>query len=1611
MAKRLTDAELIELVQEKLPEELSLAEIRQLHDRLRESSELKAVLIGQLHLETYLSTALAEINVSVDEIVRRADVLQQEKPGNHWPLWTGLAGLLLAVGLGIYFANRPDPEPEVIAQNPPIEESPQKSEPAPPVEESVEEEVVIENPPKPPVEPSPAVNAETNPPENIADPLPRGKPADPWFEALDPETEPELLAETAYRFPGWQRGEPLHKDEAEVWLKPVPGEGFRIDAKEDDNLRWVEINGVGKLQAPWGPDAVLRLSLFETENFRLHFWTGEEEGVTLWHYRERRPQVWAAYRSKRKNNEPLPENITALLTTDDGRMSRVRSGVVEFRYQDGLLVMSQGPARLLSVPLAGPPKEVIFDGRAMLSELAMYRGEAFPEQEPNPRPRVRPSTDPTDSVWMTTRPGPDGRSGFRELAQGRDDNNEWKEELAEGIRVSAREGTLQLAVEKSEEPVFVGTRLEQPGFYEIIFRIEKADPGTGFYFADDQGKELHRIGIVREKQTGQLMLDVGRGNSAVEVERDHERSPVAFFQPGLWVRAVWGFNTFKVWTSGDGIHWAAALPPARGLSDRFTTLGLMVQRTEEPRQISLAHLEIRELLSLSSLASESVRELAPSLGDLSEMDFGTWNQKVLAARPRDPDQNAPIPMDEWRRACAIRSLAESRWCPLSATLLRGLIEEGLTSSAPLDEKLRLLDEVSLLYDLWGGAEAEAMVSMYERLGKLADEEGHPDPFGLVVGRLMTAPIHTASNLQIVRPDFTREMLLSAAFERDWDALRSIARRTEFLMLSAHPKQSRWWDRDERELLVWAMALADRKAPEPEGDETDWLRLPSRGRKWNPPLVTQLSKEGYNVMAEFEAALTSDAYADACRIITSAGRSGLAGLLPDSKDPDLLVSLPRAIAIAMREDPELQTTMREQFGEIGTVRVREAMNRADVEAVEAATVRFYGTSAAAEAFRWLGDRALAGGKFAQAAQAYQEALPWADSAMTAGIQNRLRLAAGMLGHDVETENSEAVQIAQATWTQAEFDRLIEDLKNRNARSESSVLADWNTSAPPASPPPPTHYRAEVRGQFTGDLGRGAGKYNERDTDWPARQLAVTIDGPLMFVSNRFQVVCYQLADGKTKWSRGLGDEQGDINGWPFLSMQPLVVGDRVFVRRLTKRGPELACLGKDKGDVLWHVRPNHHVASDPVFVQNRLLALVATMPQSGMLQIDLTTFHPETGAVVSQQPLLSLRDEWNGCPPCQILAAGGKILCTIGGATLCCDSLGQPQWLQQHPWVPRDVDRDSKMQHHQPPIVADDRVYVSQAGVREVACFELATGRKRWSHPVPDLIRLAGIAGGNLVIQTENGLAGFDQMTGERLWMHADAEMLFGLLVGGDRLMYSRRLKSTPKTDVVCLIWLDPRTGEEVSHTVLPSLESEEPRFGPIVGDEKTLWAFFGEGSKAAERQLVALSPDSSLPPAGPLFPHRLAKWIDDVRPLSLANTAAALPGWLLTTSQALGKDHPAAAWLEEFRGEHSVLKTRFDNRRAVHLVREVSLTGDGPKSLHLKVGHEAGQAWQLRVMLGGETLLDQTIDDAAAPTGWLDRQIDLTPWTGQTVWLTVIQAPIPDQKRCDAYWNRLEVSE
>ena len=115
----------------------------------------------------------------------------------------------------------------------------------------------------------------------------------------------------------------------------------------------------------------------------------------------------------------------------------------------------------------------------------------------------------------------------------------------------------------------------------------------------------------------------------------------------------------------------------------------------------------------------------------------------------------------------------------------------------------------------------------------------------------------------------------------------------------------------------------------------------------------------------QAVLDSDAYDDAARMITSISPDAVAGVAPHGRDRQLLVALPSAIRLALRNYPQLQTVMNQKFGSLAQLRVKQSINANNVAAVELAAVQFEATEAASEAHRWLGDRALSSGWFARA----------------------------------------------------------------------------------------------------------------------------------------------------------------------------------------------------------------------------------------------------------------------------------------------------------------------------------------------------------------------------------------------------------------------------------------------------------------------------------------------------------------------------------------------------------------------------------------------------------------------------------------------------------------------
>ena len=93
------DSELIELLERKAPEHLTIQEIEQLSARLDKSPDLQMFLLEQLQMEQYLAAALSRIDVRVDEII--AGRKGRAVPSAQGPRQFGLAAALMLLVCGL----------------------------------------------------------------------------------------------------------------------------------------------------------------------------------------------------------------------------------------------------------------------------------------------------------------------------------------------------------------------------------------------------------------------------------------------------------------------------------------------------------------------------------------------------------------------------------------------------------------------------------------------------------------------------------------------------------------------------------------------------------------------------------------------------------------------------------------------------------------------------------------------------------------------------------------------------------------------------------------------------------------------------------------------------------------------------------------------------------------------------------------------------------------------------------------------------------------------------------------------------------------------------------------------------------------------------------------------------------------------------------------------------------------------------------------------------------------------------------------------------------------------------------------------------------------------
>ena len=122
----------------------------------------------------------------------------------------------------------------------------------------------------------------------------------------------------------------------------------------------------------------------------------------------------------------------------------------------------------------------------------------------------------------------------------------------------------------------------------------------------------------------------------------------------------------------------------------------------------------------------------------------------------------------------------------------------------------------------------------------------------------------------------------------------------------------------------------------------------------------------------------------------------------------------------------------------------------MDAVRLAAAQFESTPAAAEAHRWLGDRALSTGWFRRSITEYRRAERMASVSLRAELAPRIRLASAMMGREVGEPVKSAVRFGEMTMSAEQFESLIKEMVARDQDRGEQAAVDEVTEIAGRSP---------------------------------------------------------------------------------------------------------------------------------------------------------------------------------------------------------------------------------------------------------------------------------------------------------------------------------------------------------------------------------------------------------------------------------------------------------------------------------------------------------------------------------------------------------------------------------
>ncbi|MDP7288049.1 MAG: PQQ-binding-like beta-propeller repeat protein, partial [Phycisphaerae bacterium] len=1284
------------------------------------------------------------------------------KPKKHPLIWTVLILAIASAVVGIVLKNRPkDPTPAGPSATQPATTRPTSTRPA-------------ETQPTTAPTTRQADTAATKPggPVTTVTPKPETQPTGP---AIPEATFP--LKWSDYTLAGSDHESNWRADISKL-LRPVSG---AREPKFSRDRKYVELSGSYKLGAVPAPGRLIRMDFKSAKTCNLEFWNANSKvRITI----EPSKRITMVSVARKDAQSPL----TVIDSCDDHyRWQSYRCYGVDIRHQDGRMMICRGEVPLLSVAMEKPPTEGKLDCSSLVMNLIETRivgSLAIPSREIDPA-SIR-KTNAAAFKWTL-------------------DPIDKKTEEVELI-VDKTKG--QVSVENRNDHIHAkasfAVQVAPSVGVEVTVHVTEFHPTTTIMLQSEAGGDYlkfdpHEDGYVEHTSDRKKKAEAIAHGRIVGRE--------------FWVRVRVGGDFWGIWISPDSKRWWRRLSGQSTNKMERITFGFDLPtakiKDKGPRRTTIGEVTVRRFEAFAKLADPKL--IAKAAEALSEELLKAYSKpEILTSLSKSADKNSPP--REWTMACNTVLAARSVHWRVRCEAMRDLLADAIAGSqaADLPKILAAIDELSDIG--WQTSNLGAIqYQALEALGRNCLETGRRHEMEKILNVSYMSPIGRHRAL-VLTPELLRIRLQDLMTTGQWETVRREAMRAVYHAGSTNS----YGDRHILPFTLWALSeaqthLADESDPKTVGPSTAWRRS----------LVVNDDREMLNMLGEFMFLIKGKHYKDACKIITA--RTMPDDLVALGDEDELLQSSHFRVRETIRATPELRTVLKQDYVEIGNIRLERASRQNDLAALKSLAVQFYGTSPGFGAMHVLADRDLSNGNFWGAASRYELLAGEEGYDRRADAAAKHRLASAMLGRLVGKPADKPVALPGGTFSAKEFEAMVTRLAADRKKTPAAKTSDILTG------PEPRGKKAKViqLAQIPGD------KLSSRTTA-PARA-SFAMDSQRLLISFADKLLAVDRNSGKVSWfhepdakqrSRRKRNRHG--KSLIALAVQPIVIGDRMFVRHGVKGRP-LTCFDTKTGKSLWSKQYDEYVLSDPVMLGSWVSVITASQDTTAGLQLHRVS--PSTGESSLSSRLVRLRDLWPAIGRPAVI--GDSFLFHAEGCLVNCNIRGSVRWARRLPFIPSKV---MPAMHTDTPrgdmITRDGNVIFSMPGSPYLMSISALTGKTVWSFMIRPSTQLLGMHAGNLIVVESDRICALDPDTGKLRWSRTHVESLASVCPGAKDTLVSvymaKPSKSKTEKDKSLpfggrfVRWISAKNGDTVKE--IP-IEGAESAYHPvqITGDGKRIF--------------------------------------------------------------------------------------------------------------------------------------------------------------------------------------------